>query len=292
MWDHLTTEEIARRLTLLETAAKTGGLSGESFSPTDILGLWSYMQGDEQRARAYWDFENIAPDMKPWYVSDIPQEQLDDDFSGFNLLSPPELLLSLWENDPYNEGLAEHPLLPTSAMSSIEAVHEASEQVGLTNENGNPLLLELARNAGLDEQTYEWLWEQVPDEILGEYEWLELAVALVGNPCTPLDRLQSVVPLDQEWLDAFSGPGDDSFREFDEAMTVAYASHPGLPVEQLALLATDITSRVRIAVAKNPRTPHNVLETLATDSNGSVRAAVQRNSHATDEIRALAALGR
>jgi len=278
VWDHLSVNERSRRVAILELGAVTGGLSCEYYTPHEILDLWAFHNGDPAQALSY---------------REPSQSELDDFYSGeliADLMTPPDSLLKLWSMQDY-EGVAEHPLLPPEAFHSVPQLHEASGCVGLTNDSGNHLLPMIARNSAIDEETYEWLCLQVSDEVHGIFDWIDLATALIGNPATSTEHLQAVTPLDEEWLRVFSASADDSYiRDYDIALNVAYASHPGLPLQNLVALAQDINPEVRSAVAANMRTPIEVLETLAMDASQEVRSAVKTNPQATDEIKALTVL--
>jgi hypothetical protein len=287
MWDHLSVTERARRVSILESAVVHGGLSGDYYSPSSILGVWAYHSGDQEQALKYWGFSQWECESPDPFDPRTPQSDVDLESGEFNLLTPPEALFQVWTEGPDLDGLAEHPLLPLEAFQSVPELHEASGRVGSTNYSGNPFLLMIARNSAIDEETYEWLWLQVP----AAFDWTDLATALIGNPATPTERLQAVKPLDDDWLRTYSAHDEDSYiRDFHIAQNVAYASHPGLPLQNLVALAQDINPEVRSAVATTTRTPMDVLMTLAMDASQEVRSAVKENPNATDEIKSLTAL--
>jgi len=290
MWNHLDSDEQSRRLAILETATVTGGLSSDYYSPAEILGVWAFHTSDTAKALAWWGYSQWESAPGDPFDPRTPQSEIDYESGEFNLLKSPDALFALWLDDPFWDGLAEHPLLPPDAFASLPQLQEESGRSGLTRESGNQLLTMVARNAALDADTYEWLWSQVPDAHDGVYDSTELAVTLIGNPATPPERLNAVTPLDGEWFQTFySGPDDDVMREHDIAENVAYASHPGLPVETLAALADDVNPAVRRTVAANPRAPLEFLQRLAIDDNPDVRAAVIFNSKSTDELAASSA---
>ena len=253
MWEHLPQAERERRIALLEVSAATGDLSAsdsESFGEKAILGLWALEAGDTDRAMELWtDFfgtENeVANELiDPRTPASVLIEAADDPDNwpdlGTNISTPPHILSMIWEQGGPSPELAEHPLLPMECLGDI--VDQEPE-----------VILGAARNSGLDETTFEELMGlEDPDPWR---PWSELRIELHRSVALPASRLADAQPLDSEWRESFSGPGDSVFRDEDVAIAVALVKHPGLPVDRLIAYASDINPAVRQAVAQNPRTP-------------------------------------
>ena len=253
MWEHLPEAERERRIALLEASAVTGDLTAsdsEAFGEKAILGLWAREAGDIDRAMELWtDFfgteDEVANELiDPRTPASVLIEAADDpdnwpDLST-NISTPPHILSMIWEEGGPSPELAEHPLLPMECLADI--LDQEPE-----------VILGAARNSGLDETTFE--------ELIGLEDpdpwrpWSELRVELHRSVALPASRLAEAHPLDSEWRESFSGPGDSVFRDEDVAIAVALVKHPGLPVERLIAYASDINPAVRREVARNPRTP-------------------------------------
>jgi hypothetical protein len=283
MWEHLDSGERNRRLQRLVQAATHGGSDWEAFSPESVIGALAYQDGDGARALEIW--AGCYPDalgsgelddslVDSAVLWEAAQDENNWEAICTNVMAPPELLRQIWDEGGSTAILAEHPGLPVDLLDD------------LTDEEPE-VLLGAARNVSIPLDKFDDKFGYVEVD-----EWRpfsELEVTLRGNACVP-DGDLLYPPLDEEWIETWSSPGDEVFYREDIEIKCAQVRHPAIPLEVLKAHVFDVTPEVRAAAAGNPRMPQEVLIGIALDPTHVVRAAVRANSAASEEIKAAAAI--
>lgn len=277
MWEHLSESEYARRYQSIRIAADFGMMFSSEWSPSDILGALAQQSGDSGSAVEYWESAGIPagqggaedPLAPPAELRRYAESPSNWEALLANITTPSDVLQLIYEDQGLSPELAEHPGVPMSILS--DALSEVEEEV----------MLAAAANMSLSEEMFFKLAELEDEDPWRPFT--ELRIALMNSPATPHEWLEKS-PLDEEWLNSFSGPGDEVLRLEDIQVKVAQMRNPATDPQVLVEHLDDISGDVRAAVAENPRCPRETLWKLSVDPDAQVRRAAVANPRAPKEL--------